>query len=115
MIMKVTGSRSAAPSTCVAMRVVDVLAAVAAATIPRGAIQPMKMRSCIENPLPMVMRNTMPGRTTRMSTAITSSVGRMRGFTDDGVTSVLSPTNNTPMPMLTTVSKNGSTGPTSRS
>ena len=81
--------------------------AVAAATIPRGAIQPMNARSPFPRSVRSVDANAASGRATRTSTATRPSVGSSRCLSDCGVTVAEMETNKTPMISCTSVSKNG--------
>jgi len=86
MTVKVAGSNSSAPVILSATSVVAMLADVAAATIPRGAIHPTNIRSRHDNPDPTVINNAIPGRTIRIRIAAVAIAGTNRGRSDAGVT-----------------------------
>jgi hypothetical protein len=80
---------------------------VAAAAIPRGAIQPMNARSPFPRSVRSVDANAASGRATATSTATSPSVGSTRWRRDCGVTVAEMETNKTPMISWTSVPKNG--------
>jgi len=62
------------------------LAAVEAATIPRGSIDPMKIRSFLDRVVPIVETTATIGRTNRTKPATRARQGHTTPFRDAGVT-----------------------------
>ncbi len=81
--------------------------AVAAATMPRGSIHPVNRRSPVVMSVRAVASQATSGRVTRIRTAASASVGRIRWRSDAGVTVAEIETKSTPMISCTRVSKNG--------
>ena len=104
---KVTGRILDAPPIPLATRPAPNVEAVAAATIPRGAIQPMNARSPFVRSLLSVAAKDATGRATMTRTATRTSVGSIRCRSDWGVTVAEIEMNNTPIMSCTRVSKNG--------
>ena len=107
MTRKVTGRIFDAPPTWWAASVAAKVVAVAAATMPRGAIQPMNARSPLVSSVRMVAKKATSGRVTSTRTATRPRVGSTRPCSDSGVTVAEMATNRTPMISCTRVSKNG--------
>src|SRR5215831_5985197 len=107
MTRNATGKILAAPPTWAATSLVPKVEAVAAATMPRGAIQPMNARSPRLSSVLMVATKATSGRVTTTSTATRARVGSTICFSDSGVTVAEMATNSTPMISCTKVSKNG--------
>ena len=106
MTRKVTGKILDAPPTWLAASVAPKVVAVAAATMPRGAIQPVNARSPLVSSVRMVARKATSGRVTTTRTATRAMVGSTRCRSDAGVTVAEMDTNRTPI-SCTRVSKNG--------
>ena len=103
----VTGRILAAPPMPLATRPAVNVDAVAAATIPRGAIQPTNARSPFPRSVLRVDANATRGRATRTSTAVRTSEGSSRWRSDCGVTVAEMEMNKTPIINCTSVSKKG--------
>src|SRR5690606_28696691 len=86
---------------------VEKVDAVAAATIPRGAIHPMNARSRPVRSLRAVDSQATAGRTASTSTATSPMAGRIRPRSDWGVTVAEIEMNSSPMISCASVSKNG--------
>ena len=114
MTRKVTGRILDAPPTWLAASVAPKVEAVAAATMPRGAIQPVNARSPLVSSVRMVARKATSGRVTSTRTATRARVGSTRCCSDAGVTVAEMDTNRTPMISCTRVSKNGRLAGTSK-
>ena len=104
---KVAGRILDAPPIPLAARAVPNVEAVAAATIPRGAIQPMNARSPFGRSVFSVDAKAATGRATMTRAATRTSVGSIRCRSDCGVTVAEMEMNSTPMISCTRVSKNG--------
>ena len=102
-----TGRILDAPPTWLAASSAPKVDAVAAATIPRGAIQPMNARSPLVSSVRIVAMKATSGRVKNTRTATRPSTGSIRCRTDSGVTVAEMLTNRTPMISWTRVSKNG--------
>ena len=107
MTTNVTGRIFAAPPMPLATRPAAKVEAVAAATMPRGAIQPMKPRSPPLRSVRKVAANAASGLAARTSTATRASVGSSRWRNDCGVTVAEIEMNRMPIISCTNVSKNG--------
>ena len=107
MTRNVAGRIFSAPRTLSAIRPVANVVAVAAATMPRGAIQPTKSFSGRSRSPRSVPTHATSGRATITRTAATPSAGSSTSPTDSGVTVAEIETNSTPMTSWTSVSKNG--------
>ena len=81
----VTGRILAAPPTPLLTRPVVKVVAVAAATIPRGAIHPTNLRSPVSRSVCRVEKSAASGRAITISTATRPRVGSIRPFSDAGV------------------------------
>ena len=81
--------------------------AVAAATMPRGAIHPVNRRSPFVMSVRTVASRATSGRVMSTRTAISPSVGSTRCCSDAGVTVAEIEMKSTPMISCTRVSKNG--------
>src|SRR6266542_1225934 len=98
---------SAAPPIPRAIRVLENAEAVAAATMPRGAIHPMKARSPFDRLLRSVDTHATRGLVTSTSTATSPRVGSSTLLTELGVTLAEMEMKSTPMRSWITVSPNG--------
>nr|WP_328974295.1 hypothetical protein [Streptomyces canus] len=94
---KATGKIFSAPLSPRSTRLAENADAVAAATMPRGAVHPMKARSPWTRPECAVAAKETKGRTTRTRIAIRARAGRRTGTREDGVTVVEMETNSKPM------------------
>ena len=103
----VTGRILAAPPMPLATRPAANVDAVAAATMPRGAIQPMNARSPFPRSVPIVAANAAIGLAARTRTATKASVGSSRCRSECGVTVAEMEMNRMPIISCTSVSKNG--------
>ncbi len=74
----VTGKIFDAPPTCCAASWAENVDAVAAATMPRGAIHPVNSRSPVVRSVRKVARNATSGRVMSTSTATSNTVGSTR-------------------------------------
>lgn len=79
------------------------LAAVDAATIPRGSIAAIKMRSLPDRLVPTVATTATNGRTTRTSSITSATDGHTTPFNDSGVTVAEIEMNNSPIVSCTSV------------
>ena len=105
--MNVTGRIFDAPPMCWATSVAEKVEAVAAATMPRGAIQPVNARSPAVMSVRSVARKATSGLVISTRIAISASVGRIRCRSEAGVTVAEMEMNSTPIISCTRVSKNG--------
>ncbi len=103
----VAGSSLSAPPMCSATSGAAKLAAVDAATIPRGSMQPMKIRSFLVRVDRAVATTATAGRTTSTSSATRASAGQITPRRDAGVTVAEIAMNSTPIASWTTVLRNG--------
>ena len=88
-------SRSA-PAMPSATSGAEKLAAVDAATMPRGSIDPTKIRSFLDRVLPMVADTATRGRTSSTRAATRATQGHTTPCRDAGVTVAEIEMNNTP-------------------
>jgi hypothetical protein len=100
---KVTGKILDAAATPLCGGVAEKVDAVAAATIPRGAIQPVKPRSPAGRPVPTVLTRATSGLATRINTAAKANTSSTRPRSEAGVTVAEMDTNSTPMISWTSV------------
>src|SRR5881397_881077 len=90
----VAGRSLSAPTRPDAVSCGAKLAAVDAATMPRGSIQPTKVRSSVERSVRAVDTNATRGRTTSTRHATRARVGQSTSRSDAGVTVAEIETNN---------------------
>ena len=106
MTKKVAGTSLSAPAIPAAANGAPNDAAVEAATIPRGSIQPMNARSRTDSGVRSVETAATSGRTITTSPRRSSNVGPSTARTEDGVTVAEMEMNSTPMTSWTIVRKN---------
>ena len=90
---KTAGITSSAPSTWAAASLVEAMPATAAATMPRGAIQPASTRSRQLRPLRAVASAIAAGRTTKTIAPVSSAIGHERWMNKERSRLAVSTTN----------------------